>query len=65
MTKRKLVQYIVTHIKPETAVRLNRFLKTHDPYEYRDNDMSLDKVEEMDPNTIINYLLDVIEEMEE
>ena len=48
MTKRKLVQYIVTHIEPETAIRLNQFLKTHDPYEYRDNDMSLDKVKEME-----------------
>lgn len=64
MIKRKLIQYIVTHIKPQTATRLNRFLKNHDPYEYRDNDMSLDKVEEMDPDVIINYLLDVIEEME-
>lgn len=65
MTKRKLVQYIVTHIELGTATRLNQFLKDHDPYEYRDNEMSLDKVKEMDCDTVINYLLDVIEEMED
>lgn len=52
----------------DTIGRLNKFLRDHDPYEYRDNEMDLDRVSELvatEPLNIIEYLLDVIEEMEE
>lgn len=62
---RDMVCDVVDHGETNTMERLNQFLKDHDPYEYRDNSMSLDKVKEMDTDTIINYLLDVIEEMED
>ena len=61
---RDMVCEVVDHGETNTMERLNQFLKDHDPYEYMDNDMNLDKVKEMDCDTIINYLLDVIEEME-
>lgn len=48
--------------------RLNKFLRDHDPYEYMDNDMNLNTVSELvadEPLNIIEYLLNVIEEMED
>lgn len=52
----------------DTIERLNKFLRDHDPYEYMDNDMNLNTVSELvttEPLGIIEYLLDVIEEMED
>lgn len=52
----------------DLATRLNDFLEYHDPYEYGDCEMSLEKVEQLlreSPETIINELLNIIEEMEE
>ena len=52
----------------DLVTRLNDFLEYHDPYKYGDCEMSLEKVEQLlreSPETIINELLNIIEEMEE
>lgn len=49
----------------DLAKRIDEFMRDFDPYEYNDNEGSIEEVEELlktSPETIINYLLDIIEE---
>ena len=51
-----------------TAERLDKFTEYWDPYGYRDSDMSLETAQynlTNCPEVIVDYLLDIIEELEE
>ena len=51
-----------------TAERLDKFMEYWNPYEYRDAEASLETTQrdlESCPEGIINYLLDIIEKLEE